>query len=57
MNYFVCFHVFFLMTELYINGDSYARGVLQCIMDIVDLYGDEFIFQQCLPFIENSVSI
>ncbi|PIK61476.1 putative WD repeat-containing protein 81 [Apostichopus japonicus] len=42
--------------ELYINGDSYARGVLQCIMDIVDLYGDEFIFQQCLPFIENSVA-
>lgn len=41
---------------MYLVGDSNAEPVIQCLMDVVQLYGDQFIFQQYIPFISESVS-
>lgn len=41
--------------DMYLVGDSNAVPVIQCLMDVVQLYGDQFIFQQYIPFIIESV--
>ncbi|XP_071495661.1 WD repeat-containing protein 81-like [Diadema antillarum] len=36
-------------------GDINARSVLKCLTDVALLFGDQFIFQQYLPFIKETV--
>eukprot|EP00057_Strongylocentrotus_purpuratus_P006401 XP_011660875.1 PREDICTED: WD repeat-containing protein 81 [Strongylocentrotus purpuratus] len=38
-----------------VAGDINAKPVLKCLTDIAVLYGDQFIFQQYLPFIKETV--